>query len=308
MERRPRIAAGWVLALAASLAPAAAAAADESPGPELAPELTPYYTSLGLYVPLDDQPIPDNSGEDEFEIYRQLLANSLRPQVLLLEASVYPMPVLGTWLRRNEPGFYADGEVSGDFNWIESVTAGFREPAAASVFLGSAMNLVREGEERRGTNKGHVGYLLSAGTRHIRNNVLVADDWYELEWKLKGERLFTDDRLTWSFRVGTQQHANPEVTDQVYLGLKRSNFDWRAPFLSWLTNTAASVRVSVTDEAFSLAGAEMLLQKRYPLPFGHLAIALETGFIYENHRAYSGSLRDAEGDDYLFVLRPNLEF
>jgi len=306
MDGGPRFAAGWVLALAAAMA-APGAAAEEAAGAEWVPELTPYYTSLALYVPLDDRPIPDNSGEDEFEIYRQLLANSLRPQVLLFEASVYPMPVLGTWLRRNEPGFYDDGEISGDFNWVESVTAGFREPGAVSVFLGSAMNLVREGEERRGTNKGHVGYLLSGGTRHIRRNVLVSDDWYEFEWKLKGEREFADDHLTWSFRVGTQQHANADIADQVYLGLKRSNFDLRAPFLSWLTNTAVAVKVSAVDDGMSLAGAELLLSKRYPVQALRLAIALETGFIHESRRAYSGSLRDDE-DDYLFVLRPNLEF
>jgi hypothetical protein len=294
--------------LGMALAAVAGSARAEDEGVEVVTELTPYYTSLALYVPFD-KPIPDSTGEDEFEIYRQLLANSVRPQVLMLEASVYPMPVLGTWLRRNHPGAYADGELSSDVNWIESVTAGFREPGAVSVFLGSAMNLVREGEERRGTNKAHVGYLLSGGTRHIRNNVFVDDDWYEFEWKIKGERQFKDDRLAWSFRIGTQQHANAEVADQVYLGFKRSNSDWREKrFLSWLTNTAVSLKVGATDEELSLASGELLLQKRYPLPWGHLAIALETGLIYEGHRAYSGSLNDAESGDLLFVLRPNLEF
>jgi hypothetical protein len=294
------------MALAAVAGPAGAE--DQASGIEVVRELTPYYTSLALYVPFD-KPIPDSTGEDEFEIYRQLLAHSLKPQVLMLEASVYPMPVLGTWLRRNHPGGYADGELSGDVNWIESVTAGFREPGALSIFLGSAMNLVREGEERRGTNKAHVGYLLSGGTRHIRDNVLVDDDWYEFEWKIKGERQFKDDRLSWSFRIGTQQHANPEVADQAYVGIKRSNSDWRQRrFLSWLTNSAVSLKVGVTDEDFSLAGGELLLQKRYPLAWGRVAIALETGLIYENHRAYSGSLSDPEGGDVLFVLRPNLEF
>lgn len=305
MKRIARVAAG--LALAGVLP---AAAGDETPAPavEVVPEVTPYYTSLGLYVPLGDKPIPDNSGEDEFEIYRQLLANSLEPQVLLLEASVYPMPVLGTWLRRHEPGFYEDGEISPDLNWIESVTAGFREPGAVSVFLGSAMNLVREGEQRRGTNKAHVGYLLSAGTRHIRDNVLVSDDWYEFEWKLKGEREFAEDRLAWSFRVGMQQHANADVTDQVYVGLKRSNSDWRLrPYLSWLTNTAASLKIGSTDDRPSLASAELLLQRSFPLPDWRIAIALETGLIYEDSGAYSGELRRDE-DDVLFVLRPNIEF
>ena len=292
-----------------ALAAAGPAAADDAAAPsvEWVPELTPYYTSLGLYVPFD-KPIPDNSGEDEFEIYRQLLANSLKPQVLLLEASVYPMPVLGTWVRRRHPGAYDDAEISRDLNWIESVTAGFREPGALSLFVGSAMNLVREGEQRRGTNKAHVGYLVSGGTRHIRDNVLVDDDWYEFEWKLKGEREFADDKLAWSFRIGTQQHSNHDVTDQVYVGLKRSNSDWRLkPYLSWLTNTSASVKVGSRDDRPSLASAELLLQRSFPVPAWHLAIALEAGLLYEDSSAYSGRLRDDE-DDVLFVLRPNVEF
>jgi hypothetical protein len=276
-------------------------------GPELVPELTAYYTSLGLYVPLTGEAIPDNRGDDELEIYRQLLVNSFRPQLLLLEASVYPMPLLGTWLRRNARGFYGDAQLGADLNWIESVTAGFSEPAALSVFLGSAMNLVRPGERHRGLNKGHVGYLASFGDRHIRDNVLIDDDWYELEWKLKGEREFADDRLSWSFRLGTQQHSHQEIADTAYVGLKRGNLDWRAPFLAWLTNSAVSFKVATTTDGFALARGELLLEKRYPVPGWGFALAVETGFLYESNRAYIGSLRDAE-DNFIFVLRPNLEF
>ncbi|HUR39542.1 MAG TPA: hypothetical protein VM240_00055 [Verrucomicrobiae bacterium] len=281
--------------------------AQEAGGAEWVRELTAYYTSLAYYVPLGGGAIPESRGDDELEIYRELLVHSLKPQVLLLEASVYPMPLLGTWLKRNQRDFYEDAQLRGDINVIESVTAGFPEPAALSLFLGSAMNLVRPGEQRRGTNKGHVGYLLSVGDRHIRDNVLVDDNWYELEWKLKGERQFHDDALSWSFRFGTHQHSHPEIADVVYLGLKRGNLDWRAPFLAFLTNSAAAFKVDVTTDGLALARAQLLIEKRYPLERWGIAIGLETGFVYENNRAYTGSLRDDE-DDLLFVLRPNIGF
>ncbi|MGH8629753.1 MAG: hypothetical protein ACREU7_03170, partial [Burkholderiales bacterium] len=261
-------------------------AAGKAEAVELVPELTAYYTSLGLYIPLTGRPIPESRGDDELEIYRELLLTSLRPQLLLLEASVYPMPILGTWVRRNEPGLYEDANLRGDLNWIESATAGLQEPAAVSVFLGSAMNLVRPGEKRKGTNKGHMGYLASVGDRHIVDNLLIDDNWYELEWKLKGEREFADDHLSWRFRLGTQQHSHPEIADTVYVGLRRGNLDYRAPFLAWLTNSSADFSVGATASGLSLARTELLLEKRYPLPQWGFALALEAGFIYESNRAY----------------------
>lgn len=283
------------------------ARAQDAPAIELVPELSAYYTSLGLYVPLTGKPLPDNRGDNELEIYRELLLNSLRPQVLLLEASVYPMPLLGTWLRRKQAGLYEDAQLRGDLNWIESITAGELEPAALSLFLGSAMNLVRPGEPRRGTNKGHVGYLLSVGDRHIRHNVLVDDAWYELEWKLKGERASEDERLSWSFRLGTKRHSHDAVADTVYVGFKRGNLDWRAPFLAWLTNSAADLQVAFTAGGLALTRADLLIEKRYPLERWGVALAVEAGVLHENRRAYAGSLRD-EDDDVIFVLRPNVEF
>jgi hypothetical protein len=284
---------------------AAAVAAEPAAGPELVPELTAYYTSLGLYVPLAGEAIPDYSGDDELELYRELLLSSLRPQLLLLEASVYPMPLLGTWIRRHEPGLYADAQLRGDINLVESASAGFPEPAALSIFLGSAMNLVRPGERRVGTNKGHVGYLASYGDRHIRRNVLIDDDWYELEWKLKGEREFADEHLSWSFRLGTKQHGDPDIADVVYVGLRRGNIDWHGPFLDWLTNSAASFKVEAASDG--IARAQLLVEKRYPLEGWGFAVAVETGVLYEGARAYRGTLRD-EDDGLIFVLRPNIAF
>lgn len=270
-------------------------------------ELTPYYTSAGAYISLTDLPLPDSRGDSELEIYRELLLQSFRPQVLLLEASVYPMPVLGTWIRRKNPGFYDDADIGNNLNWIESLTAGFPEPAALSVFLGSAMNLVRPGQARKGTNKGHVGYLASGGLRHIKDNVLISDNWYELEWKLKGERHFKEDRLSWSFRLGAKQHSHPEIADTVYLGLKRSKLDYNAPLLAWLDNTEGEFLVAMTSKGFALARSELLLEKRIPLRSWSFALALQGGFIYENDRTYTGSLRE-DDDNFIFVLRPNIEF
>jgi len=296
-------------ALAAALALLAGAAiADDEPARkvELVWELSAYYTDGDLYIPLSHSPIPETSSRDELEIYRQLFLASLTPQVLLFEASVYPMPLAGTWMKRQWAGTY-DNVAIGGLNLLDAVTAGFQEPAAVSMFLGSALNFVEPGRPRVGTNKGHMGYLFSFGTQHIKDNVLLADDWYEFEWKLKGERNFVDDKLSWSFRVGTQQHSHPEVSDTVYVGLRRGNLDYNAPLLSWLTNSSVDFLVAATTQDFSLARAELLVEKRLPSKLWGLAVALQTGFVFEGNKQYSGALRD-DHSNFLFVLRPNLEF
>jgi hypothetical protein len=285
----------------------AAAGDDAAPRAEWVPELTPYYTSIGLYVPLTSAALPERRGENEIEIYRELLLNSLSPQVFLVEASVYPMPIAGTYARRHHRRIYDDADLGNDINWIESLTAGLQEPAALSVFLGSALNFVRPGEQRRGTNKGHIGYLLSYGDRHIRENVMISDDWYELEWKLKGERQFQNDHLSWSFRLGTKQHSHQEIADTVYVGLRRSNLDYRAPFLAWLTNSEVALMIGATTDSFALARTEVLVEKRFPVARWGLAFAVQLGAILESERMYVGSLHEDE-DNFILVLRPNIEF
>lgn len=290
---------------------AAGGAADEpapqAPAIELVWELDAYYSSLGLHVPLTDEPIPDAGTLDEFTIYRELFLRSLKPQIMLIEASVYPMPLLGTWLRRHERGFYDSGDF-GDFNVIESVTAGFREPAAVSVFFGSAMNFTKPGERRRGTNKGYMGYLFSAGTKHIKDNVLIDDDWYEIEWKLKGEREFSDEDLSWSFRAGAKNHQNPDVADIVYVGIRRSNLEYKSPVLSFLKNSNLDFQLEFVRQTRAFARQQIIIGKKYPLRDRKLAFALDVGFIYETGRLYRGTLHDPDDNRFTFVIRPNVEF
>jgi hypothetical protein len=282
----------------------APAGAAEVARPELVLELSAYYTNLDWYLPLTGRPIPQSGGDSEFEVYRDLFLQSLRPQLLLLEASVNPMPIAGAWVRRRHPVFYRDATI-GSVNWIEAVTAGFQEPAAVSVFLGSAMNFVRPGQPRKGTNKGHIGYLASFGTQHIAHNVLVQEPWYELEWKLKGERHFAGDHLSWSFRLGTKQHSDRDIADTVYVGMRRGNIDYHAPFLSWLRNS--DVDVAAAMAAKGLATAQFLVGKSYPLSSMGLAMELQAGVIYESERLYTGRLSEPR-ENLIFVLRPNLAF
>ena len=261
-----------------------------------------YYTSIGLHIPISDDPLPDGGQLNEFEVYRQLLERSYRPNVVLLEASIYPMPLLGVYMRKHHPGGYQDNK-----GLIEAVTAGFQEPWAVSAFFGSQMKFSRAGETERGTNRGYLGYLVSAGKKHIKDNVLIDDDWLELEWKLKGERVFKEDRLSWSFRAGGKFHRQTGIADGLYVGVRRSNLDFSSRLLSILDNSHIELLTEIPKDRIVLQRQQLIFGKKFPID-SRTAWEVDFGLLYERGSKYTGALSQFGKSSTTFVIRPNLVF
>lgn len=297
---------------AAAEAPAAEPAPDDSGGVALTWELDGYYSNIGVEIPIDARPIPDGGAMTEAEVYRTLFRESLKPRLLLLEASVYPIPAAGAWLRGNEPELYEDfviGDLAGDeLNVIEGLTAGYQEPWAVSAFVGGEMTFTREGDKKRRHNRGYMGYLVSGGKKHLRSNILIDDDWWELEWKLKGEREFRDEQLSWSFRIGIKNHGNVEIRDVGYMGFRRDNLDFRAPFLTFLRNSTVDLLTEVDRDNGNFLRQEIIVGKKVPIHRWRIAMALEVGVIFEDAAKYSGSLAAQDVDDFTIVFRPNIDW
>lgn len=281
-------------------------------GPELLWELDAYYSSAGIEIPLTQEPVPDGGNLSEAEVYGRLFRDSLRPRLLMLEASVYPLPIAGTWFKKHHPDTYSNfdiGEVSGnELNVLDGVTAGFQEPWALSVFTGSSMLFSRERESRSARNRGYMGYLISCGAKHIRNNVLIDDSWWELEWKLKGERHFAQEELSWSFRMGIKQHGNRDIRDVAYIGLRRSKLDYQAPLLKVLNNANLEMLTELDRGNFNFLRQEITVGYNFPLPKHRFALTLDVGFIYESDDKYTGALADPTADSFTIVFRPNIKF
>lgn len=272
-------------------------------------EWDPYYSDVDLNVPLTSTPIPTIRSSSESTIYRDLIAGSLVPRYMLLEASVYPMPVLGTYIKGHSPWLYQQGEISRTgLNVIDSATAGFQQPWAVSAFFGNIANLEIPGENGKGSNLGYTGYLLSAGAQHIKDNVLIQDYWYEVEWKIKGDLNYSDEHLSWSFRVGANLNANPYITDVVYVGIHRSNLDFNEPFLGWLNNSDVDLQVQFSQDGGRPVYEELVFGKKYPFPNRGYSLTLDVGFIWESPDEYSGPLRTSNKSSLTLVLRPSLEF
>jgi hypothetical protein len=285
------------------LAAFGAVRAQERPKAEVLTEWGAYYSSIGLYVPISADPFPDGGRLEEADVYQQLFERSWRPNVMAFEASVYPMPILGVWLRKEHPTFY---DISPSVT--QAVTAGFQEPWAVSAFFGSQMKFTRPEETERGTNRGYMGYLVSAGTKHIKSNVLIADNWLELEWKLKGERVFNEERLTWSFRTGGRYNGNRDIADTFHLGIRRSNLDFKSPFLSWLDNSRVDLLTELAVDGLALVRQEVIFGKKYPMESRKLAWEFDFGLIYERASKYSGDLAPLAKTAVTIVFRPNIVF
>ncbi len=292
----------------------AVAASDAAPagagGVEVVYELAPYYSSIGVYVPLSEKPIRRLGSAGELQIYRTLLLDAFVPRFMLLEASAYPMPLAGVYLKKNHRGIYDSADFGNGFNLIESVTAGFEEPYALSAFFGNVVDYAAPEATRGEINKGHVGYLFSAGNYHIKASELIHDDWFEFEYKLKSDRHYRDHRLSMSYRIGVKLHANQDITDVIYLGLRRNHLDYNAPtrLLPLLENSNIAYRISADTAHFTLVDQELTVGKKWPLRRYGAALALDVGLIWYSARKYSGALADAGRDHLTLILRPTLEF
>ena len=268
-------------------------------------ELDPYYSNVGLYVPLTNKDIEIVNLGDEDHIYSKLLKDYFTPRFLLLEASVNPLPVLGTRLKKAQNGFYDDAQVSDDLNLIEALTEGFEEPYAISIFVGNVIRFkLPKEKEAEAINKGYSGFVISIGDQHIKENSLINDRWYEIEWKLKGDRRIGPIYHSWSFRIGAKFHDNPEIADVSYFGIRRELYNRKLRSYRLLQNSGIDVRVDFSNENSQLVQSQLFVEKRWPRLSGVFTLGLG---VKRRVDKYSGSLADSEAQTRL-IIRPGYLF
>jgi hypothetical protein len=202
---------------------------------------------------------------------------------------------------------YENAQVSGSFNWVQAITAGFEEPYAVSLLAGNVVGFDIPGN-RDVKGNGYSGYLFSAGNYHIKNNTLIHDRWQEIEWKMKGDRRSKVKKLSWSFRVGAKMHSNPDITDIVYLSVRRSRLDYQQEENSVYSNSGFEYTMDLDRKSYSPIRHYFFVEKKWPIRNGQMALALATGFVWESSKKYTGQLADGTGTSYQFLLRPNIEF
>lgn len=283
-------------------------------------EFDPYYSDVSFYLSLTKKPIPFLGEQNELYIYKNLLYDSPLPRFFLLELSVYPLPCLGVYLKKNHSQFYTSANIGEDGNIIQSICTGFEEPYAVSVFLGNVVSFkpklaLQQVQGYEG--KGYCGYLFSAGNYQIKDSELIKDNWYELEWKIKGDRIAPERKMKWSFRIGAKFHKHREIKDVVYFSLLRDRVDYETRIFSLFKNTEFEYRFDVDNKNWKIIRHFFLAGKSFP--FGKkksetplkrwLVFKLRLGFLWEGEEKYTGSLARAKKEDYFqFLFQPNVEF
>ena len=280
-------------------------------------ELDPYYSNIAYFQNLDDSPIPELGRRTEVEIYRDLFFRSYLPRFVLLEASVNPMPLLGVVVKDESNHIYENMTVSQDLNLVEAFTAGFEEPYAMSLFLGNMVRYKAQGKSKQKPrvendedlvqSKGFMGYLVSTGHLHIRQNQMIEDRWWELEWKIKGDRIVEKIDLSWSFRGGIKIHDNPLITDEFYVALKRERIQEDGDIYSWVQNGGVEFKYRMDKNSGRSIGQQLIVDKKIPLETDGWVLSLGLGLVRDTKFKYKGKLRD-DKDFTAFVFRPSLSF
>jgi len=278
-----------------------------------------YYTSGDMILNFTDKPIPNVGEDSEFNVYKNLMLSSLIPQQAIFEASVNPLPVAGVLVRENANELYQRSQLGGEsFNLIRAATNGFQEPYALSLFLGNVVRYtpprrtVAEREKNRQSgyqsSLGYVGYVISYGSHHIKDNEMFSDHWVELEWKIKGDQLFTLLKLQWAFKLGVKMHQNQNIADVFFIGIKRDRLDYLADAWDFFANSGYDLRVDFKTTDLKPSRVSFELNKKWPMK-ETLAFTLALGFLWQSESLYSGLLDNYPGgENFQVLLRPNIQF
>ena len=277
-------------------------------------ELDPYYSAIGVYNSLTGKPIPHLEVKSEVEIYKELITKFYKPRSLIIEASINPLPYAGTLLKKHQPGFYKNMQWTSNMNVIQAVTAGFEEPWALSLFLGNVVSFDTINKSLQGKRNGYSGLLIDIGNYHIKDNVLVHDNWLQMEGKLKGEQILTDRSLRWSFRGGAKFHDNRYIADSFFIGFRRSRTDFKEKGASfWLNNSGFEYVSDFSQKNMTPIKHSLVVDKKFPFKKSRAAFTLGLGFVWTADKKYSGPLSSSAAgteppNSFQFILRPNLEF
>lgn len=285
---------------------------------EITLEFSPYYMPLGWYLPLTSKPIEMIDPKSESEVYSKLLLGALIPRFVVLEVSTYPMPLLGVGIRKWAPDFYNKMTLFEGFNLIESLTTSmFREPWAASLFLGNLLNFTVNRKNSAITNnssdrppylgKGYSGLLVSYGNRHIQNNLLLVDHWLEVELKLKGEHSQADRTMSWSYRVGGRYHSHENIHSYIYLGFKREHTDSKLYRFTLLENSFLDLSASFIPATTQFMSMQLVVGKKFPLRSTRLLPEINIGVAYYFNSRYKDTLI-AEDEQIELVISPMISF
>jgi hypothetical protein len=285
---------------------------DTTWGQEVEVQLDPYYSALGFVSSLSTQAVPRMTLAPEQGMYLQLLQGMWQPDQILAEFSVNPLPVIGVGLRSHSPDFYAASEVGGT-HLVRSLTTGFPEPWAQSLFLGKVLHFQDSAQNPVG--RGYAGFLFSWGLDHLAYNRWVDAPWIEGEIKLKGTWIHGSEEAGYSYAIGAKEHFHGQITDLLRFAIRRSHVDRQYKGWSWTKNADLEWRIDLDrDKALEFWDHWFTTGVRYSFLWGkkwpqkHGVLSLGLGLAWEVRSGYGPHLAEESAEGWGLILRPNWVF
>lgn len=272
-------------------------------------EIDAYYSNVSVTIPISKETVKNYKTKTEMQVYSDLFLKSIPPKFIVIELSYNPLPNLGVYLKENQRKFYDESTILGT-QLVDSITAGFEEPYALSMFLGNTVKFSDRNDTIKAGNRAYGGFLLSLTDGHIKDSTLVHDPSFEAEWKIIGHRNFDDYKLSWSYRIGIKVHSNEEIADTYYVGFRRSRLDFKDDALSIINNSAFEIKATLKWGTFEPIGYFFLFQKKFPIElFGKkMGLNFGVGYVYQGDNKYSGTLKQEGVETHKFIIRPNIQF
>jgi len=272
-------------------------------------ELDHYYTCLAYTVAITEQPIPEMNITREGDLYLYMLRNFIFPRYVLFEASLYPLPVAGVYIKKEARNFYNDSQVIRGINIIKAVTTGFSEPYAASIFFGNVANFTK-GDSDKITGRGFSGIAASCGDRHIVDNIMVEDKWFEVELKIKGMDDHQVHNMEWSYSIGAKLHDNNDIRHQFSISIYRNHIHYAEgmnSLIGFFINTEQQLRITFDLEHLNIkkpTSFSFLIGKNFPIGDGAVTLALKAGALKIFSDGYSGNLKQDIDRKLALMVRP----
>ena len=138
------------------------------------------------------------------------------------------------------------------------------------------------------------------------NNEAIHDNWWEFEWKIKGEIARPNLDLDWSFRIGGKWHENVSIADTYYVGVRRDHIDVKKRWISFLDNSGVDLFFEFGQDERAPTQQRAFIFKNIPLENSKRALRLSFGLIRTTERRYRAPLQ--ENTNLQLVITPSIKF
>ena len=264
-------------------------------------KISPYYSYYSFYLAQKESTVFGDPWEPK--LYFNQILQSFHPRQVLIEGAFYPLPYACSAVR--ETSSYDNFQLGENFHLLKSLAAGYDEPWALSLLLGNLWGFKHPAVKDKWQGAAYMGFILSCGNKQLFANQMITDDWWQLEWKVKGIRYTFRDKKEWNFYFGFKKHSEENVADIFYVNFYRNHTLYvKSKKRAFLPNFSVNWRTELDLYKGGLVSQYLLLGKKFP--WKKRIFIFEFGILWQEQAKFRGF--SEEEQNFQIILRPNIEF